>query len=161
MLGRKPNNDRGMLDTASRIVDNPWCRDPCASPVPGHSAFRGSMMPTRPAGPCRSPLCPNLRPCPNHELDLRRANDARRPSARQRGYTAEWERTRRAYLADHPLCECDQTCCPGGCSDIAEDVHHLDGLGPLGPRGHDPANLAGLSHRCHARVTAMGQRTPR
>ncbi len=30
--------------------------------------------------------------------------DAKRPSARQRGYTAEWQRESKAYLAAHPVC---------------------------------------------------------
>lgn len=31
-------------------------------------------------------------------------HDARRPGARQRGYTAEWERERAAFLLHHPAC---------------------------------------------------------
>jgi len=30
--------------------------------------------------------------------------DRRRPSARERGYTSKWERERKRYLDEHPLC---------------------------------------------------------
>ena len=33
-------------------------------------------------------------------------HDARRPSARQRGYTAAWEAARLEFLAYHPACAC-------------------------------------------------------
>jgi 5-methylcytosine-specific restriction endonuclease McrA len=43
--------------------------------------------------------------------------DAKRPSARQRGYTKEWERERRAFLASHPTCV--------RCGDPATTVDHI------------------------------------
>lgn len=39
----------------------------------------------------------------------------------------------------------------------ATEVDHVDGLGPLGPRGHDWSNLRALTKRCHSRVTARNQ----
>lgn len=33
-----------------------------------------------------------------------RRHDATRPSARERGYTSEWQKARAAYLAAHPTC---------------------------------------------------------
>ncbi|MCB1511526.1 MAG: HNH endonuclease [Hyphomicrobiaceae bacterium] len=36
--------------------------------------------------------------------DRKARHDARRPSARQRGYTAEWEKARLAYLSVYPSC---------------------------------------------------------
>lgn len=71
-----------------------------------------------------------------------------RPSFYQRGYDHRWQRTRRRFLRTHPTCE--------RCGAPAQDVHHLDGLGPLGPRGHDPANLQPLCHSCHSRITNEG-----
>lgn len=71
-----------------------------------------------------------------------------RPTAAQRGYDAKWQRTRRRYLRTHPHCE------QAGCLKPAEDVHHLDGKGPHGPRGHDPRNLQALCHRHHSQITA-------
>lgn len=106
--------------------------------------------------PCSgSPTCPNeVEPgtsrCKDHQRARRRASDRRRPSARARGYDSRWERKRRSYLRTHPLCEC-------GCGRPADDVHHLDGLGPTGPRGFEDSNLQALFHDCHSRITAREQ----
>ena len=47
-----------------------------------------------------------------------------------------------------PTCRCGQP---------ATDVHHLDGQGPTGPRGHDYTNLVAMCHACHSKVTATEQ----
>ncbi len=44
-------------------------------------------------------------------------HDERRPSARQRGYTAEWERESKAFLASHPFCRV--------CGEPASVVDHI------------------------------------
>ncbi|MFC8494723.1 HNH endonuclease signature motif containing protein [Streptomyces sp. NPDC057235] len=38
--------------------------------------------------------------------------------------------------------------------DLATEVDHIDGLGPLGPRGFDPSNWQAMSKAHHARKTA-------
>ncbi|NTI41601.1 HNH endonuclease signature motif containing protein [Rhizobium rhizogenes] len=43
--------------------------------------------------------------------------DKKRPSARQRGYTAEWERESRIFLTSHPVCR--------RCSAPATTVDHI------------------------------------
>jgi 5-methylcytosine-specific restriction enzyme A len=103
---------------------------------------------------CVTPGCPN-EPWRGKCRECRRKADLRRPNANARGYTSEWSRVAKAYLADHPLCECD------GCLLIApsqrpksEHVDHRDGLGPNGPRGFDPENFMAMSHPCHSRKTA-------
>jgi 5-methylcytosine-specific restriction protein A len=73
----------------------------------------------------------------------------RRPSAHKRGYTARWATFARSYLKDHPWCEH-----PQGCTELATQVHHLDGLGPNGPQGFDPTNLQALCHTHHSQTTA-------
>lgn len=75
-----------------------------------------------------------------------------RPSAHARGYDSRWERTRRRYLRRHPICECD-----ADCGEPSTVVHHVDGLGPDGPHGHDESNLQALAKRCHDRITAREQ----
>jgi 5-methylcytosine-specific restriction enzyme A len=70
-------------------------------------------------------------------------------TAAQRGYDYRWQRFSRAYLAANPACA-------RGCGRRATDVHHIDGRGPLGPRGYDPTNLEALCHSCHSQVTARG-----
>ena len=104
---------------------------------------------------CAKPGCPTLTDstyCPDHTKAKRRASDKRRPSARQRGYDSKWQRTRADYLRLHPLCEA-----PEGCLEQATDVDHIDGLGPKGPRGHDPENLRAYCHSHHSQRTARDQ----
>lgn len=104
---------------------------------------------------CAEPGCPEITThtrCEAHRKAKRRAEDQRRPTARQRGYNAQWERTRRAYLAAFPICQD-----PDGCLAPAIDVDHIDGQGPLGERGHDWANLRGLCHPHHSKRTALDQ----
>lgn len=101
-------------------------------------------MPRRPFKACTIPGCPNRVPrgtCPEH-----RTPD-RRPSARQRGYDAEWEAIAAAYLAAHPWCETPT------CPEAATDVDHIDGSGPRG--NNDWSNLQALCHPCHSRKTAL------
>lgn len=43
--------------------------------------------------------------------------DEKRPSARERGYTSEWEKERAAYLRAHPTCR--------RCGDPATTVDHV------------------------------------
>lgn len=99
---------------------------------------------------CPTSGCPELlqpgQRCPRCAPTAERA----RGTATQRGYDARWRRVRAAYLRAHPICEC-------GCGGIATDVDHIDGLGPHGPRGYDPANLRSLTHACHSRRTAADQ----
>ena len=76
----------------------------------------------------------------------------RRPSARARGYDAKWQQTRADYLRYFPLCQWHE-----GCLCEATQVHHLDGQGPKGPRGHDWGNLSGLCAAHHSQITAQEQ----
>jgi 5-methylcytosine-specific restriction protein A len=121
-------------------------------------------MPTRPAPFCRG----NNRRCPNkathnglckaHHDEAEREYDAKRPDATARGYDAKWRETRRQYLHDHPWCEGDECSAkPQWLRAPAQEVDHRDGLGPLGPRGHDPANLRALCKPCHSKRTARDQ----
>jgi 5-methylcytosine-specific restriction enzyme A len=85
---------------------------------------------------------------PDHK---HRARDTR-PSARQRGYDSRWEATRSAYLSAFPICQHRD-----GCIEPATQVHHLDGQGPKGERGHDWSNLQGLCGPHHSQTTATDQ----
>ncbi len=99
---------------------------------------------------CNVPGCPTLTDqprCPDHQQQAERE----RGTARQRGYGTKWQVTRRRYLKRHPIC------CEPDCMRLATDVDHIDGLGPLGPRGHDPANLRAYCHPHHSQRTARDQ----
>lgn len=92
-------------------------------------------------------VCGALSPaqrCPTH-------TPAKRPSAARRGYDARWRRTRTRFLRDHPRCE------HSGCREPATEAHHLDGLGPTGPAGHEAANLQALCSHHHKAITARMQ----
>jgi 5-methylcytosine-specific restriction protein A len=73
-----------------------------------------------------------------------------RPTTAERGYGAVWKRTRKAKLAQSPLCE---DCAERGLTCGASEVDHKDGKGPNGPRGHDMDNLRSLCKSCHSRKT--------
>lgn len=95
---------------------------------------------------CSRPAPPGQSRCEPHRLERQRASNAGKPSAAARGYDAKWRKFRRQYLAIHPTCV--------ECGAAATDVDHVDGLGPLGPRGYDEANCAAMCRPCHARKTA-------
>lgn len=96
---------------------------------------------------CAEHLCPELVPdgrwCAAHKP--KRPKD-RRPSAGARGYDARWRRFRAGFLKRHPTCVV--------CGGVATVVDHLDGLGPLGPRGYDETNCAPMCKRHHDQKTA-------
>lgn len=101
---------------------------------------------------CAEPACPVLTDqtrCETCRRKKRRREDQRRPGARARGYDERWQRTRSAFLTAFPVCQHEH-----GCLEPAVDVHHIDGQGPLGERGHDWSNLAGLCKRHHSQITA-------
>lgn len=104
---------------------------------------------------CATAGCPELTEqtrCEQHRKAKRRAEDARRPTAQQRGYDERWRKFRARFLADHPICGWHH-----GCLNAATDVHHLDGHGPNGARGYDPTNCLQLCHAHHSRITSQMQ----
>lgn len=70
---------------------------------------------------------------------------AKRPSPRTRGYSTRWDAFSKAYRARNPVCV--------HCGAPSEHVDHLDGAGPLGPRGWDESNLAATCRSCHSKAT--------
>lgn len=108
---------------------------------------------TRPLRPCAAPGCP--RPavhgssrCQEHAQRQQRSDP--RPNRHARGYGAEWERLRRAFLARHPWCMWP------GCGERATDVDHVV---PRSRGGTDEwGNLQALCHRHHSRKTATADR---
>jgi 5-methylcytosine-specific restriction protein A len=106
---------------------------------------------------CPTPGCPSLTPQGRCE-GCQQAASRRRGSARAKGYDTRWQRTRATYLRAHPYCECDNcTQLPELLRPRATEVNHRDGLGPLGPLGHDWANLQAMTKAHHSRHTAREQ----
>lgn len=69
----------------------------------------------------------------------------------QRGYGADWQRVRNAYIAEHPLC-CDPMQLHTDRVVPADDVDHII---PLSEGGERLAwsNLRSVCRACHVRVT--------
>lgn len=90
------------------------------------------------------------------------AKAAKAPEARgtrhERGYTARWYKVAKAYLRSHPLCV---LCVEKDRITEATCVDHIDGLGPLGPRGYDETNLRALCAPCHNARSARDRHAAR
>lgn len=100
--------------------------------------------------PCTHPGCGDLviggGRCAKHSKQIQRESDARRGSARKRGYTGAWERARAAWLRSNPLCLC--------CAGIGEVVDHK--RPHMGDRAlfWDRSNWQTMCKRCHDIKTA-------
>ena len=115
---------------------------------------------TRALSVCLESGCPEFATrrgrCDEHRRDseARQRQAHPRPSSRQAGYDSTWERTRRDFIEHFDRCfDC-------GARDVRLDVHHVDALGPKGPRGHDWMNLLALCHSCHSRRTRLERKAP-
>ncbi|OPX87746.1 MAG: HNH endonuclease [Pelotomaculum sp. PtaB.Bin104] len=105
-------------------------------------------MPQRPLKPCRHPGCPALTNTGYCEQHKREQWNDNRKNARQRGYTAQWEKVRAYKLKRNPLCErCEQEkrVTP------AVMVHHIK---PISQGGAvlDMANLMSVCRSCHDKL---------
>lgn len=63
-----------------------------------------------------------------------------------------WRRLSTRVLRERITCE------DGDCNALATEVHHIDGLGPAGPRGYDRDNLLALCNRHHSAITNASRR---
>jgi 5-methylcytosine-specific restriction protein A len=90
---------------------------------------------------------------PAHYKD-RAQKDRERGSAAARGYDADWERARAAFLAEHPLCMCDD--CKEGAVRVTAAIV-VDHIIPISVRPDlrlEPSNFRSMSKTCHDRHTA-------
>ncbi|MFD3929546.1 HNH endonuclease signature motif containing protein [Streptomyces sp. NPDC058614] len=111
-------------------------------------------MPRKAMQVCPTPGCPTLT-ASGRCADCQAAARSARPSSHSHGYNTAWQRASARYLEDHPYCECPEcSALPPLQRDLATEVDHIDGLGPLGPRGYDPANWQAMSKPHHSRKTA-------
>lgn len=105
----------------------------------------------RPLHECSKPGCHQLtreRYCKKH-ADI----PAERMTATQRGYNYKWQQARKAFLAEHPLCECEE-CRKSKYPLTASVVDHI-----IPHRGDmklfwDKNNWQAMNKRCHDRKTA-------
>lgn len=83
--------------------------------------------------------------------------DAGRPSAAKRGYDSAWHKLRHSFLADHPLCQCDE--CQGGRGRVrlATVVDHIVPIRDRPDLRLERSNLRAMHKECHDRHTARAQ----
>lgn len=78
-------------------------------------AFAGGFfvvqtMPNLARRPCSHPGCSALtqgKYCSKHAAAHRKLDEVKRASSTERGYGYKWQKLSKAYLRDHPICECD------------------------------------------------------
>jgi len=91
-----------------------------------------------------------------HTRALNRTAERDRGNSTERGYDADWQRLRAAYLSEHPLCV---TCEREGETVPAQDVDHIQAFsGRYDPSRLDWWNLQGLCRRHHNQKT-HGEKT--
>lgn len=107
-------------------------------------------MPIKPLSPCRYPGCletqvPGGRGfCLLHAKEARRQDQQQRGTARERGYTRQYEKARQWLLKREPLCP---LCALEGRLTAAVECHHII---PLSAGGTNSAsNLVGLCRYHH------------
>jgi 5-methylcytosine-specific restriction protein A len=115
-------------------------------------------MPNAAPRPCKQTGCRALTSsgayCTDHAKVRRQQADAERGSSTQRGYGYRWQKTSKAYLRAHPLCQCPD-CQEGKIRLLASQV--VDHITPH--RGDmklfwDPKNWQAMNKQCHDRKTA-------
>lgn len=79
--------------------------------------------------------------------------ERRRGSSAARGYGYRWQKYRRQYFAENPICV-DPYRRHVGVYETATDLDHIEAVsGPDDPRFWDPTNHQGLCHACHSYKT--------
>ena len=115
-------------------------------------------MALAPGRACRQPGCPELTRdrsgyCEDHRNKAKRqydkATDAKRGSARQRGYDKRWERFREWFLQQPGNQICHRCLELKGDVVKAELVHHIKPVKDRPDLRLDPANCQALCRDCH------------
>lgn len=99
---------------------------------------------------CRA-LVQSARYCPTHEALTRKAADAKRGSAHERGYGKRWQSASKGFLRQHPLCV---RCKDQGTTAAAQVVDHIKPHRGDMTLFWDRSNWQPLCKRCHDIKTA-------
>lgn len=79
----------------------------------------------------------------------------KRKGSTERGYDADWQRLRKAFLAEHPLC---WACLVGGQYVSATQVDHKERFSRRPELRLEWSNLQPLCDECHTRKTRWERR---
>ena len=90
-------------------------------------------------------VCSKCGPKPKHGID-------NRGTAASRGYDANWQALREAYITEHPLCE---ACMSEGRTRAAALVHHKHAIRQGGDVLPDDDGLMSVCRECHPKVERM------
>ena len=112
-------------------------------------------MPDRQLRPCKHIGCAELTRdksgyCEAHKVDT----NEYRGSARERGYTRQWERESKAFLQTHPLCVCCESKGQYRASQVVDHIKPHRGNQQL---FWDKTNWQGLCKHHHDKKTARGE----
>lgn len=114
-------------------------------------------MPVSAPKPCKHSGCRLLTTqgayCDEHASQQKKLADSQRASSNERGYGYKWQKVSKAFLAKHPICECD-TCKASGVLLPSQVVDHI-----IPHRGDmnlfwDRNNWQAMNKVCHDRKTA-------
>lgn len=119
-------------------------------------------MPWAPRRPCQYVGCaefsePGSSRCKAHRPVAKRRIDAVRGNSAERGYDRQWRALRITFLAQHPVCECDE--CQAGKVRLraATVVDHIQTIRDRPDLRLDWSNLRAMNKQCHDRHTAKTQ----
>lgn len=115
-------------------------------------------MPNAAKRPCTKPGCHRLvtgraARCELHPYPKRNFNQENkwRGSPRERGYDRIWEKARKMYLAEHPICEeCHRA--------VADTVHHVVPIVDAPELRLVEENFMGVCRGCHPIVEARSRK---
>ena len=82
------------------------------------------------------------------------SKDDRRLSPSKRGYDSTWQKLRKMFLAENPIC---QDCLAAGKLKPATEVHHKAKIADSPNLRLETTNLVGYCKSCHSRRTAKGE----
>ncbi len=89
-----------------------------------------------------------------HERQRGHGGPGARPGATKQGYTYQWEKARKAFLDEHPLCV---VCLAKGTTTGANVVDHIIPHRGNQQRFWDVENWQALCKPCHDRKTRRGE----
>jgi len=119
-------------------------------------------MPSRAFKVCKEHECNNLTQdpsgyCPNHihlVADIKRQRERLRGSSKSRGYDCRWEKLRKVFVNENPLCH---DCMIKGIYTPTKEVHHIKKVRDFPLLRLVKSNLMGLCKSCHSVRTARGE----